>query len=133
MKKNSELFVNLKTAKKLKIAGYNLPCKSRFVDEDHITALDNTLSNIEDCKEAKNWNAFKDSVSIPTFKDVIKWLNIKKHAGFMISPNLWSEDQDNPTWIVQSEKPAMYYEGTTDYEETVNNGFQKYVKLLGVE
>ena len=68
-----------------------------------------------------------------TFKDVIKWLNIKKHAGFMISPNLWSEDQDNPTWIVQSEKPAMYYEGTTDYEETVNNGFQKYVKLLGVE
>lgn len=133
MKKNSELFVNPKTAKKLKNAGFNLPCKSRFVDEDYVNALDNTLSNIEDCKEAKNWNAFKDSVSIPTFKDVIKWLNTKKHAGFMISPNLWSEDQNNPTWIVQSEKPAMYYEGTTNYEETVNIGFQKYMKLLGIE
>lgn len=132
MKKNSELFVNPKTAKKLKIAGYNLPCKSRFVDEDHITALDNTLSNIEDCKEAKNWNTYKNSLSIPTFKDAIKWLNKKKKANFTISPSLWSEDPENPVWIIQTENPELHYEGTSDYEETVNNGIQKYLMRLGI-
>ena len=130
MKKNSEIFVNYKTAKKLKLAGYNVPCHSRFVDEDHISAMDNTLSNVEDCKEAQNWNRYKNSLSIPTFKDVIKWLNTKKKAGFVITPNLWSEDQNNPTWIVQTENPIMYYEGTTNYEETLNNGVQKYIETV---
>ena len=67
-------FVSIENGKLLKELGYDIPCKSRFPD---IHPMDNTCSNIEDTKEEINWNARKDSISIPVFEDVRKWLHDK--------------------------------------------------------
>ena len=82
-------FVNIENAKLLKELGYNIPCKSRFADIDYIHPLDITLSNIEDCKEEKNWNATEDSVSVPEFEDVRKWLSDKYQIVIGMSSSLW--------------------------------------------
>ena len=129
-------FVNIENAKLLKELGYNIPCKSRFADIDYIHPLDITLSNIKDCKEEKNWNATKDSVSVPEFEDVRAWLHKKYNVGIGITPSFWEinlgHEVDDPyTWFCRS---SFGISDGTNFNEVYNKELKRVLmNLLKIE
>lgn len=79
-------WVNIENAILLKELGYDIPCICRFSIS---VGLDNSCMGIEDTKAKANWNAIKDSMSIPTFEDVRIWLHDNYQIAIGMSPSLW--------------------------------------------
>lgn len=122
-------WVSLENAKLLKELGYDVPCKCRFPDMD---SLDNSCMGIEDAKAIANWNATKDSISVPTFEEVRQWTRAKYKIGFGMMPSLWGIDRSDydTTWFFRG---GGFIVDGADYNKVYNKGINKILKKIREE
>ena len=123
-------WVNFENAKLFKELGYDVLCSCRFSICD---PLDNSCMGIEDTKTKANWNAIKDSISIPEFKDVREWLKDKYNIGIGITSSLWGYelgkeiDKSKILWFCRSKF------GVSDgynYNEVYNKELNKVLNKI---
>lgn len=88
--------VNMEQASKLKEKGFDCQCASGFQTEDNDIVFD---------KSPKNWNEYKDTVSMPTYQMVLRWFRENHKIHIQLEP-YWCSD--GMQWLAKIMKIEKY-------------------------